>query len=106
MPCIPLETTKKTILKSGDAEALRALQEEHPEIALIGLGNRVQSAVSKLNKMAVQTLSDPAKIKQVDDSRVEVMGVLNQAVKDLEASKGKPTVGDKIKAWKKEEVTQ
>ena len=47
-----LETTKKTILKSGDAEALRALQEEHPEIALIGLGNRVQCAVSKLNKLA------------------------------------------------------
>lgn len=100
-----LETTKKTIIKAGDAAALEKLQKDHPEIALIGLGNRVQSAVSSLNKMAVQTIGDPASVKTIDENRVAAMDVLNEAVKALEADTTKPALGAKIKGWKKEAVT-
>jgi hypothetical protein len=100
-----LETTTKTVIKAGDSAALEKLQKEHPEIALINLGNRVQSAVAKLNKMAVQTIGDPAATKTIDENRVATMDVLNEAVKALEADTSKPSLGAKIKGWKKEAVT-
>lgn len=100
-----LETTKNTIIKSGDGAALEKLIKDHPEIAVIGLGNKVQSAVAKLNKMAVQTVNDPVQTRELDQSRAQVMDVLNQALSDLEASKGQPTPADKIKSWRKEAVT-
>lgn len=100
-----VETTMKTIVKAGDSAALDKLQKEHPEIAMIGLGNQVQSAVAKLNKLAVQTINEPETIKQVDANRVEIMDVLNKAVKDLEASTTSPTPGEKAKSWLKESTT-
>lgn len=40
----------------------------------------------------------------IDEHRVEVMDVLNQAVTELETQTQKPTVAAKIKGWRKEAV--
>lgn len=72
---------------------------------MINLGNKVQSSVSKLNKLAVTTIEDPAAMREIDAARVETMDLLNQAVKDLEQSKP-ATPAATIKGWKRELVTQ
>lgn len=100
-----LETTAKTMTKAGDTQALEKLYAENPEIALVKLGNKVQSAVAKLNKSAVQSVNDPEAGRALDQDRVELMDVLNQAVEQLEKETRPPTPAAKIKAWRKEAVT-
>jgi len=101
-----LETTKRTMTKAGDAEALAKLTADHPEIALIQLGNKVHSSVVKLNKIAATTIGDVETMKELDATRVQIMDQLNQALEGLEKETQKPTLGDKIKGWKKETVTE
>ena len=97
-----LETTVKTMVKAGDGDALDKLQAEHPEIALISLGNKVQTAVAKLNKVAVTTVGDAERIKQIDAARVEAMDMLNQAMTELENAQHPDTLGAKVKSMGKQ----
>jgi hypothetical protein len=99
-----LENTKKTIIKSGDAEAMAKLLEDSPEIALISLGNKVQSSVAKLNKMAIQTIDDRESLKQIDETRVQIMDQLNQALAGMEDEAKAQTPAAKLKGWRKEAV--
>jgi hypothetical protein len=100
-----LDNTRKAIIKAGDTDALEKLYAQHPDAALIELGNKVQSNVSKLNKLAATTIDDPASMREIDAARVETMDLLNQAVTDLEQSKP-ATPAAKVKGWKREAVAQ
>ena len=97
-----LENTVKIMTKAGDAQALDKLMAAHPEVALVKLGNKVQTAVAKLNKNAIESVSDADGIRAIDESRVEIMDVLNQAVSQLEKETTPPTPAEKIKGWRKE----
>lgn len=99
-----LESTKRSMIKDGNADALAAFNAAHPEMALIQLGNKVQSSVEKLNKLAVSTIGDVKTMQELDASRVEIMDLLNQAVEGLEKETEKPTLGEKVKGWKKDPV--
>ncbi len=101
-----LDNTRKAIVKAGDSDALEKLYKDHPEAALIDLGNKVQSSVGKLNKLAVSTIGDPVAMKEIDAARVETMDLLNQAVRELEQQIQPITPAAKIKGWKREAVGQ
>jgi hypothetical protein len=85
------------MVKAGDATAARKFMDEHPELVMAHTAAAVQKKVADLNKLAVQTVSDPAMMKQIDEARVANMAALNQALKAQEEAAGKPTLAAKLR---------
>lgn len=71
--------------------------DEHPELMMARTATAVQQKVAALNKLAVQTVSDPAMMKDIDAARVANMAALNQALKAQEEAAGKPTLAAKLR---------
>lgn len=92
-----LESSFKAMTKAGDAEVARKFLDEHPELFMARTAATVQQKVAALNKLAVQTVSDPAMMKQIDEARVANMAALNQAIKAQEDAAGKITPAQKLR---------
>lgn len=101
-----MEGSLKAMKKAGDFEAADAFKAENPELKLIRKYHRLQSSITKLNKEAVQVVNDPTEAAAIDQKRLELMGKLNDALKELEQETEKPNMGDKIKeatkGWRRE----
>lgn len=70
---------------AGDRSAVERIYKTQPEAKLIDLGNRVQSHLSKLNKLAVSQINNPEKVKAVDEARLKLMRATNQKILEMEA---------------------
>jgi len=70
---------------AGDRSAVERIYKTQPEAKLIDLGNRVQSHLSKLNKLAVSQLNNPENVKSVDEARLKLMRATNQKILEMEA---------------------
>lgn len=92
-----LESSFKAMTKAGDADAARKFLDEHPELVMARTAATVQQKVAALNKLAVQTVSDPSMMKQIDEARVANMVALNQAIKAQEDAAGKVTLAQKLR---------
>ena len=66
-------------------QAVERLYKIQSEAKLIDLGNRVQSHLSKLNKLAVSQLNNPENVKAVDEARLKLMRATNQKILEMEA---------------------
>ncbi|APW38430.1 hypothetical protein RD110_15515 [Rhodoferax koreense] len=101
-----LDSSFKAMAKAGDREALQKFMDENPDVVMAKAVNTIQSKVSALNKIAVQTVGDPAMTKQIDDARVQNMTALNDAIKEMERSTSAPTLGDKLRAAMKPKAAE
>lgn len=97
------ESSFKAMDKAGDATAVDAFIKRTPEVMLIQQMNEVQRSIADLNRLAVITINDPKQMAEIDATRVQLMGILNDSVKKLEA--GQPTLADKLKPKKAEPAT-
>ena len=97
-----LESSFKAMQKAGDGDAAEKYVEQHPELAMVKPFHHIQTVIGKLNRQAVQTIGDTEAIKDIDQSRVDLMRTLNEAVlemeKDVAKETGKVTLGERIKA--------
>ena len=84
-------------IMGGDGKAMEKFMEKNPEIAYRYAANATQQSIAVMNKMAVQTIGDPAKIKEIDKARIEHMRSLNMNLKMLEQSSGKVTPGEEFR---------
>lgn len=84
--------------KAGDGDAMVRMTEQNPEVAFIHMHNRVQTQISKLNKMAVATINDRETMVAIDKTRVETMRSLNEAMRELEDSTSKPTLAQRLRS--------
>lgn len=91
------ENTLNAAKKAGDGDFIAQLVKERPEIALVSLGNRVQTEVAKLNKLAVSTVDDRETLQQIDQARLARMRALNEAVRELELAQRGPTIAQRIR---------
>lgn len=99
-----LNSSLKAAQAAGDGEALSRMLAAHPEAAFVKAESKVQQEISKLNKLAVQVVKDPAAMREIDEARVARMKSLNEAMAEMEKANGKATLGDRIKPKRSEAV--
>ena len=100
------ESSLKAMKKTGDDAAMDKFEDAHPEVRLIREYNKVSRSVSKLNAEAVQTIGNPAELKQIDADRLELMRDLNLSVRELEDELGRVTLADRLNPTKSAKVAQ
>lgn len=89
------ESSFKAMAKAGDADAVDDFLKRNPDVVLAQQMNEIQRAIAELNRVAVTTVGDPKQMNDIDAARTQLMGVLNESVKELEAAN--PTLGDKLR---------
>lgn len=95
-----VEAAAKAAKKAGDAEAYQRIVNESPLYEVIKPANKVEQAVRKLNKQAVQVIGDREAQAALDAQRVETMKQLNDGIRELEAVRRGPTIADKLRVAK------
>lgn len=84
-----LRSTYNTIRKAGDAEAMAQFIRDNPEVMYATLLSRIQRDITKLNKLAVTSIGDPAEMKAIDEARADLMKSANQAIEEMERARAK-----------------
>lgn len=91
-----LESSMKAAEQAGDGAALREMLKRNPDARFIEAGNEIQSEITKLNRLAVQTVSNPEQIRKIDKARYESQRALNQAIRRLEEREA-PTLAQRLR---------
>jgi len=91
----------KAAQKAGDVEAVRKMLDASPELMLGQTQDKIAQEIAKLNKVAVITIDDREKLKQLDEVRLVYMKMLNDAVRQQELQSGKPTPGQRLREYAK-----
>jgi hypothetical protein len=85
----------KAAEKAGNAAEANRIARENPEVMQYDDLKAVQKNVSALNKLAVETVNNPAQMAKIDAQRAAEMKVLNDLVRKME--KREPKLADKLR---------
>ena len=91
------ESSYKAAIKAGDDKAIERMEESTPELMMARTFARTQQNISKLNKLAVQVVNDPAEMREIDTARTELMKSANEAIAEMEREDGKVTLADRLR---------
>jgi hypothetical protein len=92
-----IEGQFKAAKKAGDGDAMERIQKNNPNFVFINASNKVQTAIQKLNKQAVQVIGNREEQKAIDEARIATMKELNEGIRTLERERRAPTVGEKLR---------
>ena len=84
--------------KKGDGVAMEAIMKKRPEAALVETARSTKSSLRDLNKLAMQSVDDPATVKEVDEVRTEIMRSLNVTADTFLREKKGPTPGERLRS--------
>lgn len=79
-----LEAQLKGFSKEGRADEVRKLIDDNPLVRLYELNDEVRSNVTKLNKLAGESINDKEVLKRIDAARTTYMRALNDKVREME----------------------
>lgn len=91
-----IESSLGAAKKAGDREAVAEMSKD-PLAALVHYNNTVGAKLSRLNKMAVQTVNDRARTIQIDRDRTELMRSLNNEVIRMEEKADGPNLAQRMR---------
>lgn len=91
------ETSRKAADKAGATDIADNITKNNPEVEMANYLNKVQGNISKLNKLAAETINDRAELKRIDDDRFELMKDLNDEIKLMERAKREPTIAESLR---------
>jgi hypothetical protein len=81
-----LEAQLKGLSKEGRGDEVRKLIDDNPLVKLYELNDEVRSNVTKLNKLASESINDKEALKRIDAARTTYMRALNDKVMEMEKS--------------------
>ena len=96
-----LEAQLKGLSKEGRGDEVRKLIDDSPLVKLNELNDEVRSNVTKLNKLASESINDKEALKRIDAARTTYMRALNDKVLEMEKA------GDKaasVPVWRSPDV--
>lgn len=79
-----LEAQLKGLSKEGRGDEVRKLIDDNPLVKLYELNDEVRSNVTKLNKLASESINDKDALKRIDEARTTYMRALNDKVLEME----------------------
>lgn len=79
-----LEAQLKGLSKEGRGDEVRKLIDDSPLVKLYELNDEVRSNVTKLNKLASESINDKEALKRIDAARTTYMRALNDKVLEME----------------------
>lgn len=91
-----IESSLGAAKKAGDREAVAEMSKD-PLAALVHYNNTVGARLSRLNKMAAQTVNDRARTIQIDRDRTELMRSLNNEVIRMEEKADGPNLAQRMR---------
>ena len=91
-----IESSMGSAKKAGDRQAMEDIGKD-PRAGLIHYNNTVGAKLSRLNKMAVQTVNDRARTIQIDRDRTELMRSLNNEVIRMEEKTDGPNLAQRMR---------
>ncbi len=83
--------------KAGDSNAMREMFKKYPELKMEDRLGEIEKHISELNKLAVATINDREKLKNIDKGRDKQMKMLNDAIKAIEIKTDGATIRQQIK---------
>lgn len=89
----------KAAQKAGDADAVRKMFDDHPELLLGKSQDRITQEIAKLNKLAVMTINDRETLLKLDEARLQYMKSLNEAVRAQEEADNTKTLGKRLRQY-------
>jgi hypothetical protein len=79
-----LESEMKALSKSSQDKLVDDLIDAHPLVGLYKMNNALSRKIGKINTVANENINDPSLLKELDDTRTEMMRALNTSVLELE----------------------
>lgn len=79
-----LEAQLKGLSKAGRGDEARKLLADQPLVKLYEMNDEVRNNVTKLNKLAGESINDKDALKRIDEARTTYMRMLNDKVLEME----------------------